>query len=134
MPDELGDSPLTCGTCRHSPATHLLVADLGTRKPLRAERLTCRPCADLDLKHARPGDHLYLYRLEPEEIRECLHCRAPVRRCTSTCATSPDYLLLCKGWRHVGYDDQPVIGHCCGGRSINPVAEVATAETEEGND
>lgn len=56
------------------------------------------------------------------EVRECRHCGGPIRRCTSTSAGSP-HNPICKGWRHVGYDDQPVIGHSCGGRSINPLAE-----------
>lgn len=65
----------------------------------------------------------------PPEVRECRHCNGPIHRCISTCATATDY-PLCKGWRHVGHDDQPVIGHCCGGRSINPAAE----PREDGND
>ena len=62
------DSPLTCGACRNSPATHLVVADLGTRKLVRAEQLNCKPCADSALRHAGTGDHLRLYRLVPEEV------------------------------------------------------------------
>jgi len=67
--------------------------------------------------------------LAAPELRWCRHCGGPIRRCTSSCAGKPDY-PLCKGWRHVGYDSQPVIGHCCGGRSINPAAE----PREDGND
>lgn len=124
MPDELDASPLTCGACRNSPATHLLVADLGGRKPVRLDQLNCKPCADFALRHVSPGDHLYLYRLvpEPEEVRECRHCGEPIKRCPSAHATVPEF-PLCRGWRHVGYDSQPVIGHCCGGCSTNPAAE-----------
>jgi hypothetical protein len=62
------DPPLTCGACRNSPATHLIVADLGGRKPVRGEQLNCKPCADFAIGCARPGDHLHLYRLVPEEV------------------------------------------------------------------
>jgi hypothetical protein len=48
----------------------------------------------------------------------CRHCGKPIERCHPA-RTNP----LCKGWRHVGYDSQPVIGHCCEGRMINPEAE-----------
>lgn len=65
-------------------------------------------------------------------VPECRHCSAPIRRCTSTCATAPDY-PLCRGWRHVGYDDQPVIGHCCEGRSVNPAAEPREDDEQFGN-
>ena len=66
VPDEPDASPLTCGACRNSPATHLIVADLGGRKAVRGEQLNCRPCADFALRCARPGDLLRLYRLVPE--------------------------------------------------------------------
>lgn len=66
-------------------------------------------------------DSSELKRPEPE-VPKCRHCGAPVRRCDHAGANTADY-PLCKGWRHVGYEDQPVIGHCCGGRSINPAAE-----------
>jgi len=122
---------LTCGSCRNSPATHLVVAYLRVRMMPQVQQLSCKPCADLDLKHVQTGDHLYLFRLVPEEVRECRHCHCPIRRCTSTCATATDY-PLCHGWRHVGYDNQPVIGHCCGGRSINPAAEPREEASPDG--
>jgi hypothetical protein len=56
----------TCGACRNSPATHLVVADLGAR-PVRAEQLTCKPCADSALRRAGTGDRLRLYPLVPGE-------------------------------------------------------------------
>ena len=62
---------------------------------------------------------------EEAHVPECRHCGALIRRCEHA-EPNP----LCKGWRHVGYDSQPVIGHCCGGRSINPAAEPG----EEGSD
>lgn len=58
---------LTCGSCRNSPATHLIVADLSGRKSFRVERLTCKPCADSSSRQVRPGDHVRLYRLVPDE-------------------------------------------------------------------
>lgn len=57
---------LTCGSCRNSPATHLIVADLGARKSFRVERLTCKPCADSSARQVRPGDQVRLFRLVPE--------------------------------------------------------------------
>jgi hypothetical protein len=60
-------APLTCGSCRNSPATHLVVADFHVTPSVRAEQLTCKPCADFALSHAGAGDRLYLYRLVPEE-------------------------------------------------------------------
>lgn len=48
----------------------------------------------------------------------CRYCDQPIERCAVVYANP-----LCKGWRHVGYDSQPVIGHCCEGRMINPAAE-----------
>jgi hypothetical protein len=65
-PDDPGSAPLTCESCRNSPATHLLVADLSTRRLVRASRLSCKPCADYAARCARPGDYLRLYRLIPE--------------------------------------------------------------------
>lgn len=58
----------------------------------------------------------------------CRHCGQPIERCKHDPwpGSSP---YMCKGWRHVGYDDQPMIGHCCEGRSINPVAEPAEEGT-----
>lgn len=70
MPDELDASPLTCQACRNSPATHLIVADLGGRKLVRGEQLNCKTCAYFALGAARPGDHLHLYRLVPETREE----------------------------------------------------------------
>jgi hypothetical protein len=58
---------LTCGSCRNSPATHLVVADLDARRMVRAEQLTCKPCADRAAADARPGDWVRLYRLVPED-------------------------------------------------------------------
>jgi hypothetical protein len=48
----------------------------------------------------------------------CRHCGHLIERCPR-----PQGNPLCKGWRHAGYDSQPVIGHCCEGRMINPAAE-----------
>jgi hypothetical protein len=62
-------SELTCGSCRNSPATHLIVADLGGLgglKTFRVERLTCKPCADSSARQVRPGDHVRLYCLVPD--------------------------------------------------------------------
>ena len=39
------DCPLTCEHCKSAPATHLVVADLMSR---RITRLTCGPCGERD--------------------------------------------------------------------------------------
>jgi hypothetical protein len=59
----------------------------------------------------------------------CRHCEAPI----VACGHHPH--PLCKGWFHASYEDQPVIGHCCQGRSINQVAEPASeAQSLQGAD
>lgn len=63
---EVVNPPLTCESCRNSPATHLLVADLEACRLVRDGRLSCKPCADYALRCARPGDQVRLYRLVPE--------------------------------------------------------------------
>lgn len=69
-PVPASESPLTCGACRNSPATHLVVADIGGQKPVRAQQLNCKACADFARGCVRPGDHVYLYRLVPEEAND----------------------------------------------------------------
>lgn len=49
----------------------------------------------------------------------CRHCGQLIRRCPHPAGTLP----VCKGWRHEGYEGQPVGAHYCGGRSVNPSAE-----------
>lgn len=51
----------------------------------------------------------------------CRHCGQLIRRCPHPAGTMP----VCKGWRHDGYDGQPIGAHYCGGRSVNPSAEPA---------
>lgn len=53
----------------------------------------------------------------------CRHCGKPIERCHTASGAPTHGYPMCKGWRHAGYGSQPVIGHCCGGRSINPAAE-----------
>jgi hypothetical protein len=91
------------------------VADV--RRELAGKSLACwcppgEPChADVLLAVASP------------ETAACRHCGALIERCyVITGAPTHDY-PMCRGWRHVGYDSQPVIGHCCEGRMINPAAE-----------
>ena len=43
------DCPLTCEHCKSAPATHLLVADLESR---RITRLVCGPCGERDRNDA----------------------------------------------------------------------------------
>jgi hypothetical protein len=65
--------------------------------------------------------------LGPGETRACRHCGEAIRPCPDAHATVPEY-PPCKGWRHAGFDPQPVIGHCCGGCGTNPVAEPGEEE------
>lgn len=49
------DSALTCERCRNSPATHLVVFDVGTKgckAPMRVKRLDCDACAVIDGRDA----------------------------------------------------------------------------------
>lgn len=59
--------PLTCQHCEHSPATHLLVADLhiNGRGGNRGIRLCCKPCGDYSFRWKKASDHLWLYALSP---------------------------------------------------------------------
>ena len=54
----------------------------------------------------------------------CRHCGQPIRRCPHQAGTGP----VCKGWRHEGYEDQPIGSHYCEGRSVSPSAEPATRD------
>jgi hypothetical protein len=55
----------------------------------------------------------------------CRHCGQRIRRCPHPAGAMP----VCKGWRHEGYEDQPVGAHYCGGRPVSLPAEPATRET-----
>jgi len=110
---------LTCQSCRNSPATRLVVAYLHVRRTPQVQRLCCAPCADFALRHAQTGDHLYLFRLVPEEARECRHCGGDLVRCDP-----PHDLPVCKGWKHAAWLSMGPVGpHYCEGRSVNPSGE-----------
>jgi hypothetical protein len=59
-------------------------------------------------------------------LANCRHCRTGIKPCSHPRGVLPD--AICKGWRHKGYEGQPVGAHYCGGRSVNPSAEPATRE------
>jgi len=58
-----------------------------------------------------------------QEQATCKHCGKPIERCGPPPGQTVHSYPLCKGWRHVGLDSQPIMGHCCDGRMINPAAE-----------
>ena len=66
----------------------------------------------LRVRGAHPGREL---------VNICRHCGEPIE----PCPTCPPEREVTKGWRHVGYDSQPMGGHFCGGRTVNALAEPA---------
>jgi hypothetical protein len=75
------------------------------------EPVTCAVIAGLIMRAWAPGSPL----------AHCRHCGTDIEPCPHARGAMP----VCKGWRHTGYEDQPVGSHYCGGRSVNPSAEPA---------
>lgn len=91
----------------------------------------CGPCGET-VRRERPQCRASVMHCEEcgtalTEVAACRHCDKPIERCRVNTGALGNG--LCKGWRHVGSDSQPVIGHCCGGRLINPAAEPEESAT-----
>lgn len=103
-----------CGACGHPGGQH--IDGKGCR--------LCRDCPGWDEERRKRGEWSDRMTDEllaaPGGTAACRHCGQPIERCET-----PQGNPLCKGWRHAGYDSQPVMGHCCEGRMINPAAEPA---------
>lgn len=64
---------LTCESCKHAPATHLLVADLHSR---RIKSLSCRTCGERDRGALLRGYQAWLYKItldSSEADGRCIH-------------------------------------------------------------
>lgn len=65
--------PLTCGWCRNSPATHLLITDVkaaGKQSAVRHEEKVCAPCAHRTTVLPSCFVGFWLYELVPDHCDE----------------------------------------------------------------
>lgn len=61
---------------------------------------------------------------EGSGVTSCRHCHEEIVPC-------PTPTLICEGWKHVRYlHFGPIGAHYCEGRSVNPVAEPAIADSQ----
>ena len=87
------DAALTCEHCKHAPATHLLIADVRSR---RMTALACRSCGDWGIKTAErisgTAMSAWLFALTPADPgATSVHDRltAYVQSLPCTCAPGP---------------------------------------------